>query len=64
MHAILDKFYNGFIKNNKIIFQPTLYSDKTIFINYLANLSYFKTSEDPTGNFVMNLSSSNEDLFL
>jgi len=40
-HAILDKFYNSFIKNKKISFQPTVYSDKTNFLNYLSNLSMF-----------------------
>ena len=40
-HAILDKFYSSFLKTGKICFQPTVYSDKTNFLNYMANLSMF-----------------------
>jgi len=27
-HSIIDKFYNSYIENEKICFQPTVYSDK------------------------------------
>lgn len=37
-HAIFDKFYKSFILKNKICFQPTVYSDKTQFLNYFAKL--------------------------
>ncbi len=40
-HAILDKFYNSFLRTGKICFQPTVYSDKTNFLNYMSNLSMF-----------------------
>lgn len=40
-HAILDKFYSSFLKTGKVCFQPTVYSDKTNFLNYMSNLSMF-----------------------
>lgn len=40
-HAILDKFYSSFLKTGRICFQPTVYSDKTNFLNYMSNLSMF-----------------------
>ena len=40
-HAIFDKFYSSFLKSGKICFQPTVYSDKTNFLNYLSTLSMF-----------------------
>lgn len=40
-HVILDKFYSSFLKTGRICFQPTVYSDKTNFLNYMSNLSMF-----------------------
>lgn len=40
-HAILDKFYSSFLKTGKVCFQPTVYSDKTNFLNYMSSLSMF-----------------------
>lgn len=39
--AIFDKFYGSFLANGKICFQPTVYSDKVTFLNYLASLDMF-----------------------
>lgn len=38
-HAIIDKFYGSFINNDKILFQPTVYSDKIQFFNYYSKLT-------------------------
>lgn len=56
-HAILDKFYNSFLKNGKICFQPTVYSDKTNFLNYMSTLSMFSDN-------VMNLMQDNQEEFI
>ena len=56
-HAIFDKFYNSYQKNEKICFQPTVYSDKTTFLNYLSNLSMFSEG-------VMNLMNNTEEEFI
>lgn len=40
-HAILDKSIVHFLKTGRICFQPTVYSDKTNFLNYMSNLSMF-----------------------
>lgn len=54
-HAILDKFYNSFLRTGKICFQPTVYSDKTNFLNYMSTLSMFSD---------MNLMSDNSQEFV
>lgn len=56
-HAILDKFYNSFLRTGKICFQPTVYSDKTNFLNYMSTLSMFSDN-------VMNLMSDNSQEFV
>lgn len=56
-HAILDKFYSSFLKTGKICFQPTVYSDKTNFLNYMANLSMFSDN-------IMNLMSDKSQEFV
>ncbi len=56
-HAILDKFYNSFLRTGKICFQPTVYSDKTNFLNYMSTLSMFSDN-------IMNLMSDNSQEFV
>ena len=56
-HAILDKFYSSYLKNKKVSFQPTVYSDKTNFLNYLSNLSMFSEG-------VMDLMNDREQEFI
>lgn len=56
-HAILDKFYNSFLRTSKICFQPTVYSDKTNFLNYMSTLSMFSDN-------IMNLMSDNSQEFV
>lgn len=58
-HAILDKFYTSFLQNGKICFQPTVYSDKTNFLNYLVdpsklfdNQDIMKLMEDTSSEFI------------
>lgn len=51
-HAIFDKFFKSYIDTKKICFQPTVYSDKTQFLNYMASLDIFKT---PDGKSIMDL---------
>lgn len=55
-HAILDKFYSSFLKTGKVCFQPTVYSDKTNFLNYMSNLSMF-------GDNIMDLMQDKEQEF-
>ena len=66
MHSILDKFYGNYIRSGKIMFQPTIYSDKTSFINYLANLDYFRDNDvmDLSKDFRNNFIKSYKDTFL
>lgn len=41
-HSIFNKFYGSYISNNKtLIIQPTVYSDKTTFLNYEINSNLF-----------------------
>lgn len=54
--AIIDKFYTSFLNTGKVTFQPTVYSDKTTFLNYLANTSIF-------GKDAMDLMVDNEEQF-
>lgn len=56
-HAILDKFYTSYLKNKRISFSPTVYSDKTNFLNYLSNLSMFSEG-------VMDLMNDREQEFI
>lgn len=49
-HSIFDKFYKSFIDKGKICFQPTVYSDKTQFLNYFASLKIF---DDTSGRSIM-----------
>jgi hypothetical protein len=55
-HAMLDKFYKHFIDTGKIIFQPTVYADKTQFLNYRGDLSTFVNEKgDTIGGGIMHL---------
>lgn len=56
-HAMLDKFYSSFLKTGKICFQPTTYSDKTNFLNYMSSLSMFSDN-------IMNLMTDNSQEFI
>ena len=44
--SFFDKFYGAFISRGKICFQPTVYSDKVTFLNYLASLSAIQRNGD------------------
>lgn len=50
-HAIVDKFYISYLNSKKIIFQPTVYSDKVQFLNYIASLTVL-------GNNPLNISNN------
>ena len=50
-HAMLDKFYMSFINRGEICFQPTVYSDKTQFLNWFAKVSKY----DKDGKSIMDL---------
>lgn len=56
-HSIIDKFYNSYIENDKICFQPTVYSDKIQFLNYFTKIDFL-------GNNVMNLTNNITDIIV
>jgi hypothetical protein len=59
LHAMLDKFYKSYIDTGKIIFQPTVYADKTQFLNYRTGLNGVFGAND--GSAIMSLYGVKED---
>lgn len=56
-HAIVDKFYGSYLTNEKILFQPTVYSDKIQFFNYYTKLTFL--GENP-----LNMYNDNTDTLI
>lgn len=44
-HAIFNKFWGNYLNNGNVIVQPTVYSDKTTFINYEVNTLFDGTND-------------------
>ena len=65
LHSMLDKFYKAYIDTDKIIFQPTVYADKTQFLNYRTGLSGIFTNDEKNplydGKMAMRLYGTKED---
>lgn len=48
--AMITNFFNQFLTNGNVLIQPTTYSDKTTFLNYLVNASTKLTIPNFEGN--------------
>ena len=63
-HSIFNKFWGNYLNKGSVIIQPTVYSDKTTFLNWEISTKILNFSRsDESDNDILSLTYDNPELY-
>ena len=64
MHSIFNKFWGNYLNKGSVVIQPTVYSDKTTFLNWEISTKILNFSRsDENDNDILSLTYDNPELY-